>query len=174
MFACNGGVDIVDYRNGNISRAYIYPAVLQLNLEQRGANVTFLDAHIHTKGYRKRLFVELHAKSRDPKFRKLRFRRYPHICSYLSSKCKYGLVTSEALRLARIISYRRTFVMTYATLLYVLVRLREYDLMKVKFCVRKVMNRIVPHFFTSVGYATYEIFKKLDFYLENPHLVRPY
>lgn len=55
MFACNGGCDIVDYRTGNITRAYIYPMVLQLNLEQRGNDVTFLDAHIHTKGIKQRL-----------------------------------------------------------------------------------------------------------------------
>jgi hypothetical protein len=102
----------------------LYPQdMLELNCEQEGNNVHFLDTRIRfttkkSNPYRQ----ETYDKRSDPKFGSLPMSKYPHASSFLPDKFKYNIVYSECYRFASRCSSRRSFVFNLSKLLVELSR----------------------------------------------------
>jgi hypothetical protein len=85
----------------------IYPDCLNLETSMEGPTVPYLDLHIKQTqallGHSPELFIHLYDKRRQPMFKNIKQRRYPHATSALSDTCKFGIITSRFHHLHRIL-----------------------------------------------------------------------
>ena len=155
-----------------VENAGIYVSDIECRLESTATpespSVHCLDACVNIDMRRGRLYVTLHNKLRDPKFAAVRFWRFPHTSSLIAEQTKYGLITSQFLRFARVISRKDDFVADCAAFLRVLLKERLYAYSRIRRTAIRVLRRIVPNFFMRVSSAWTAIRRKLDFYVRNP------
>ena len=71
----------------------IYPSWLELGLEHKGETVNYLDMTIWNKD--KKWHSKLYDKKLGMIAKGLKLNRFPHPCSKLAERCKYGVITSQ-------------------------------------------------------------------------------
>ena len=94
--------------NDSHVQAGIYPPFLELTLEQSAnSNVSFLDTTTfldngvyYTKTYDKR---------EHPPLSRINQTKFPHASSFLSSRSKFGIVTSQLMRFSRVCTREQDF-----------------------------------------------------------------
>lgn len=151
--------------------------MLELNVEQQGKVVHFLDLRIQATSHSFNPFrTSIFDKRTNPKFVALPMTKYPHITSFLPRRYTLNIVLCECYRFARRCMSKKSFVFNVAKLLLELQRKG----FKLKPLLRKAL-----HFFTTVSplyncYSPYELHKhvrkrlklltKTGFSLTDPHL----
>ena len=108
----------------------IYPSYLNLNTEQSGIPLHFLDVSVnlhirsgHEKSYLHSYFyTKAHDKRDDPKYAKLQITKYPDPQSALSKRCLLNIITSQAHRFKAICLRRKDFIHSLAALAAELIR----------------------------------------------------
>jgi hypothetical protein len=96
-------------------RAQIYPSYLPLNSEHSGLSVPFLDFLLYScRSKRTPIRSRLFDKRTLAKLRDLPLTHYPHGTSFLPSKFKYNCVLSQAHRLLRRCTSKRSFLYNLA------------------------------------------------------------
>ena len=144
-----------------MEEAGIYEGDITGKVESSGTKVHMMDLLITIDRQKGRFDVALHSKKLDPKFKALNFYCFPHITSKLSNSCKLGIVNSQTIRFARLISRRVNFVKECAELFRILIDERGYSEIKVFRRLYLVMHSIIPIFFSSVGAALKAVKYKL-------------
>ena len=124
--------------------AGIYPAYLKGCLEQSGLAVHFLDVFIFYDPARRAVSTTLYSKHGDPKFRLVKFNKYPHIMTKLAVGTKYNVILSELCRYARLVS-REKYLITHSALLICRLLDKGYTMRRCLHYIRHVARRsIVP------------------------------
>ena len=113
--------DIISAHNPSFE-AYkdtLYPQdMLQLNLEQSGLDVHFLDVRIYKPRHSRRHYsTSIYDKRTDKKLRHLPHTKYPHITSFIPNRFKYNVILSQAWRFARRCQSISPFIYNTACLL---------------------------------------------------------
>jgi hypothetical protein len=99
-------------------RDTIYPSYLTLNREHSGSSVPFLDFLLYScRSSRTPLRSRLFDKRTLPKLRNLPLTHYPHSTSFLPSKFKYNCILSQAHRLLRRCTSKRSFTYNLAVVI---------------------------------------------------------
>ena len=89
----------------------IYPEWLQLGLEHEGETVNYLDMTIwHTKGNNLRWHSKLYDKKMGLITKGLKLNKFPDPSSKLSTRCKYGVITSQLHRYKVANTRRQDFI----------------------------------------------------------------
>jgi hypothetical protein len=113
--------DILSINNPHFDNLHssIYPSCLPLNAEHSGHSVAFLDFLLYkTSSKRTPLRSKLFDKRTAPKYSSLPLTHYPHSTSFLPSKFMYNIVISQAFRLLRRCTSKRSFVFNLATIIH--------------------------------------------------------
>ena len=162
-------LDGIFYRDG--SPAGIYPTYLKCNLEQSGKAVHFLDVFIYYDESRRAVCTTIYSKHGDPKFRLVKFNKYPHIITKLASGTKYNVILSEFCRYARLVTEANSLV-THGALLICRLLDKGYSLRRCMRYVQHVARRsIVPlskFNFTSVHLFVITVHKRINTMRRHP------
>jgi len=96
----------------------IYPQEsLTLNLADSGTAVPYMDMLIR-QNRRRGLITSIYDKRLDPQYRDVGVIRYPDVESYLTPKAKFGIVTGQLHRFARLCTLPSDFVYNIALMFY--------------------------------------------------------
>ena len=89
----------------------IYPEWLKLGLEHQGKSVNYLDMTIWcTNGDDNRWHSKLYDKKVGLVAKGLKLNKFPHPSSKLSTRCKYGVITSQLHRYTVACTRRQDFI----------------------------------------------------------------
>jgi hypothetical protein len=111
--------DILSVNNFNfdaISKE-IYPPSLTLNPEQTSNTVHFLDVRIRKTNDKFCPFVStIYDKRTNPSYSSLAFTKFPDAKSFIPTKCKFNIITSQCFRFSRRCMSKKAFVYNVAKL----------------------------------------------------------
>ena len=125
--------------------ANMYPEWLQPGLEHTGESVPYLDIRIGCTivDGKAQWYSDLYDKKEDLVLKGLKLNKFPHPDSRLSSRCKYGVITSQLHRYSVACSSLTRFL-TPATKLYSTYLKKGYERRTVDKYFRSFMQRHMP------------------------------
>ena len=105
----------------------IYPNFLIVKAEQESTEaVDHLDLHIHKYGPSPALLCSIYDKKLAPPLDKIKHISYPHVESYICNTAKYGVVSSQLVRYARLCTRKEFFIQNARSLLTTLLS-KKYE-----------------------------------------------